>query len=109
VHYATARRGRFPRTTQDRPPVPKTTVSPGSESELSEIEADENVDEEEVVQPSTTTRLTAEKKCFYIAKEDVFTFSVWVEVDGQELKVYKTSEKGDIKEGYIASEIGKVC
>jgi hypothetical protein len=54
--------------------------------------------------------LSAEKDCYDIAEEDVYSFSAWVEVEGQESRMFKTSEElANLKEGWIASELGKVC
>jgi hypothetical protein len=85
----------------------------GFDSDLSDLSADEDedVDAEEAVErePSSLTRLTAQKECFDDSKQDVYTMSAWVEVEGEELRVYKPSEKGgNVKEGWIISEQGKV-
>jgi hypothetical protein len=82
-----------------------------SSSSSSSDEDDEEEEEDELgeLEAPSTTRLLAEKDCFEIAEEDTFSFSLWVEVDGQELQVYKPNEEvPDIKEGWIISEAGKV-
>jgi hypothetical protein len=111
----TARRGRFPRAASTRVQEPEVQQVRDSSSSSSCDEDGESDDEdgeedglEELDEP-TTTRLHAEKDCFEFAEEDTFSFSLWVEVEGEELRVYRPREdQVDIKEGWIISEQGKV-
>jgi hypothetical protein len=70
-------------------------------------------DGKETSEPSTTTRLSAEKRCYDVAiarsDVDIFSFSMWVSVEGKELQVYQPREDiPNVKEGWFVSEKGKV-
>jgi hypothetical protein len=54
------------------------------------------------------TRLTAKQKREEFGRNDVYTLSLWVEVEGEEVSV-KSQEVGDVKaEGWFVAERGKV-
>ena len=54
-------------------------------------------------------QLSAVKECYNLAEEDVFSFSMWIEIGGEKAKVYKPVDMSDcLSEGWIASEAGMV-
>lgn len=55
------------------------------------------------------TRLLGEKDDFEIAERDEYSFQMWVEIDGQETRVYSQDEElPDACKGWIVSEKDKV-
>jgi hypothetical protein len=106
----TARRGRLSGTADPQVRAPQGRRARDSSSSNSSNNDDElHQDGLGESEDPITTRLHVKKDYFGFAEEDTFSFSLWVEVDGEERRVYRPDDiMVDWKSGYIISEDGKV-
>jgi hypothetical protein len=81
-----------------------------SDSHSTSDSATDESDGEVDLEDHSVTRLLGEKDSFEIAETDEYSFQMWVEIDGEELKVYSQDEEiANGCQGWIVSEAGKVC